>query len=209
MALQFLKSESALRSVYSVIIADRARVASAALVHGGLHGDNYAAAVAMIRDMGFPRGPIARLLGINGSAALSYRNGTEYREEMVQGTADPNLFSIDGRSFQILHVFLVKTGFTLRNPFFLTIFAKSQKTLSARGAADLARKFTEITGCRTNVWVRQDTWFLDKWEYPYVFPFANPMPSGVPSKDEYSLSPNIGCGVTERGVRCAGHSFAP
>lgn len=125
---------------------------------------------------GQPLTPIARVIGMQEAALLTYRmegygdsNQPGVQEVLLAGERDPAKFQLQDGVYRLLK--LAVKGRSRPNYLDLALFFKSSSEPSCRSCIELAELFQKKTGAHDlEVQVRMDTWFDSMW-FPLFFRF--------------------------------------
>jgi hypothetical protein len=179
-------------------------------LHGTPYDNSYESTKEEVRRLHLPALPVARLIIVDKSGLLSFRDTKGLTERLIAGTKDPTRLRALGTTFQLLHLQLTKPGPALKPPCYsLVVYLKASPTVSITACLAVLEQIRKLTvACHLDIVVRPDTWFLEDFYFPALFPFQRDL--AMPNKAQFTLAPRVSCGFTERtGVHCAGRSFRP
>ncbi len=207
-ASAFVKRYAGRRAMFRLIIAPSRAVADRSTFRPPIPANlTYDGTIKNIEAIGLP-GPVARVFGMSGRALLTFRNGTEFHEEILLGSGNPTSVAIGTFRFDILHFELKKVGI-VGQPYHLTVFAKAIPSVSVPAVGAFVRKMAALSSSAgVSVMVRSDIWFFEHAEYPYLLPFVRDI--AVPKYLDYVGKPEVSCDFLDRKTPlCAGQSFVP
>jgi hypothetical protein len=113
--------------------------------HGSPH-NTYESTVADIARIGILKGPMARVLSVNGLAKISYFEDGKLTEEFLQGlgTADPTIFREGQDSFELLHFFLAVPTRTSPGANHLTLYFRATPQVSISSCIQLFKTLVAL-----------------------------------------------------------------
>ncbi len=166
--------------------------------------------VEELRTLGPPKGPIARVLSINGDALFSYREGGAVYEEVLTGT-DPTRLIVDDVKFQLLHLSFSEASSAVAEPsrYRLTLYFLAAPRISISRTITATRMMLSRLRIKNlAVLVRSDGWFFGSDDYPAYPAFIRNLTA--PNANKYRLFGYTSCGF-ERGdnLTCSGRNFEP
>jgi len=209
LASEYVGEFSGKRHVLFMIAGDSAALGRA-VVHGAVDGDAYAAALRSIERLGPAKGPIARVWDIDGVTSVTYRNGSELRQRILNGNHDPLWISENGFPFHLLHMRLRRMGQgSVRQPDYdLQVFADSAQPVSCAAVRRLTRRISGLTNASgVTLSVRSDPWFLNDVDYPDILPFQPSLQP--PGRRQLLDSPSLRCSSMRGKISCSGVGFIP
>jgi hypothetical protein len=210
-ARAFLQEQVGRKRLFRLVIAEDAAVLSRSTGTAPTDTDGYAWAADMLKRLGYPQGPIARVFGIGERALLTFRNGNTLEEETLPGGYAPTRIVFGESIFRILHFHLTQGGPAIipQPSYKLVIFALAQPRVAVSSTSRATRELVRITGDRQlSLAVRSDPWFVDHGEFPYAYPFATNL--SFPSRSQFLPAASLSCSLHADGkVKCAGRNFEP
>jgi hypothetical protein len=166
--------------------------------------------VRAISELGPPKGPIARVLSINGNALLSYREGNTI-SEVILGGSDPTRFKIEDVEFQLIHLSFSKGTSAVADDvrYSLRFYFRAAPRISIHCTIAATRRMESLLKIKNvGVLVRSDPWFHEYDDYPAYPAFVRDLPP--PSLSQYEFSAYTSCSVGFRqGLSCSGRNFEP
>ena len=215
-AREFLKRYAADHEIISVVLGvDQSEILSCffssyppPLDSGRI--ESLDAHVEELRKVGPPKGPIARILSINGNALFSYREGSTVYEEVLSGT-DPTRLGVEGAQFHLLHLSFSKASpaVTESSRYQITLYFRAAPRISISKTVAATR--TMLSRLRTKnltILVRSDGWFFERNDYPAYPAFIRDL--NLPDANKYRLSSYTSCGSQHgEDLSCSGRNFEP
>jgi hypothetical protein len=148
---------------------------------------------------------IAQVDVIDREAVLRTRLNNRVSREVLT-RVDPRLVSVKGTRFEILHFTAAPNETAVPGTLnincsecisFLTVFARTNGSISRSGACDLASALKHLApGLSISVSVRRDPYFVTSGDFPMLYAFDDE--HAIPSKAEYQRGPEAGCVVDSR-----------
>ena len=140
------------------------------------------------------QGPFAEMLAIDGDAILRFRDVDGRTTKVVLQGKNPLTAEVPGATVEILHFGFVDSTRPLAYPP-LDIFVKSKPLLDADAGRTLLRLLEgRFHGFTVSLLAREDTWFVNDWNFPFFFPFGE---DGTPPSEEmYTQTRTLRCRET-------------
>lgn len=176
--------------------------------------DTYSSILDELNKAPLPTKPMARLLGIQGSALLSFRDANGLTEKVLLGSKDPTKFFVNGVENRLIHFKLIEGSLTMprRSRYYLALFIVVGKDpaalLSISACFEATKHFLQLTKVpNLNVCFRPDTWFLD-CEGPRLYRFVKDFK--IINAAQYVQVSHASCGKSPVGpMSCGGNKILP
>jgi len=143
---------------------------------------------------GWPKTPVARVIGIKQQAILSYRDSTEMKEKILLGSNDPTLFRIANVDYRLLHFHFVDSGelFSSSYRYHLSFYFRGPSDKSHDNYLNLTKQMARLTGTKNvQILIHGNSW-INNDEFPLFYPFVRELT--FPCASDCSIGADVFCG---------------
>jgi hypothetical protein len=136
--------------------------------------------------------PAAELLKFKSSSTLRIRFPAGQLEEIAVSGANVFHPNIDNWELSLLHVSLVRRGFSKRRELIPSFYFKVNRSISQPEAGAIAKSVADLIGIsKPEIHFREDAWYIFDADYPWVNPFVRA--DSLPAEADVAKSVEFVC----------------